>query len=313
MAAKPLVSVILPTRDRGCLVSRALDSVLAQTHDRLEILVVDDGSRDDTARVLRRFGERITVFSQRSAGPYVARNHALRHASGEYIAFIDDDDLWCPDRVESQLRLMERPEVGLVFGDALHVRAGDRVRWRTTCFLVSPPRRGRVAGDLAWANFVPTSTVLVRRSCLEDVTGFPTSHLVSADYLTWFRIALRHEFDYVPRVLAHYTVHEGSSSYDLGVALQARIELFAAERARTADPEVQRLIERVLTNLGLYLAIATVRGRAPNIEHPWSLMRTAITSASAREVVRSHVELLARRSSSAVRRTAARFVSSPAA
>ena len=279
MSGGPLVSVVMPTRDRAPWVERAVESVLAQTYPRLELIVVDDGSRDETPRVLERFGSRIAVLSQAPAGVYAARNLALRHASGELLAFIDSDDAWHPRRLASQLALMQRPEVGLVFGDAVLVspRAGALPR---TCFDVTPPRRGRVAGDFAWGNFVPTSTVLVRRSCLDQVGGFPTSHSVSADYLTWFRIALRHEFDYVDGPVADYTLNDTGISHDLGRSLLARIELFSTELRRTTDPAVRAVLERLIFNLGLHLGLAAVRGRARHVPGAWGVVgRTMMVAA----------------------------------
>jgi glycosyltransferase involved in cell wall biosynthesis len=268
MSDSPLVSVVLPTHNRARSLPRAIESVLAQTHEPLELIVVDDGSTDETAEVLERFGKRITVIKQPHAGPYAARNRALRHASGELVAFIDSDDAWHPDLLSSQLPLLRRPDVGLVFADAVQVSPAGEAGPRT-CFATTPPSRGRVAAALAWGNFVPTVTVLVRRACLEEVGGFATSHAVSADYLAWFRIATRHELDYVDRPLAYYTVHDEGISHDLGRALAARVELFSAELERTADPALVAMLRRLVFNLGLHLAGAAVRRRAQSVAHPW--------------------------------------------
>jgi glycosyltransferase involved in cell wall biosynthesis len=284
MTGAPLVSVVLPTHNRAPWLGRAIESVLGQTHEPLELIVVDDGSTDETAELLARFGGRIEVVTQPHSGAYAARNRGMRHASGELIAFIDSDDAWHPDRLSSQLALMERPEVGLVYGDALRLRPSGRsdAGGRRTCFAAVPPRRGRVADGFAWANFVPTVTVLVRRSCLEAVGGFPESHDVSADYLTWFRIAAIAEIDYVERVIADYTVHDAGISQDLGHSLEARIELFSAELERSDDPAQRAVLERLLFNLGLHLALAVVRGRAGNVTRPLGLARTAVRSAASR-------------------------------
>src|SRR5207302_331519 len=115
---EPLVSVILPTWNRDRWVGRAIESVLAQTHARLEILVIDDGSTDGTLHELRRFGSEITVLRQSHQGVYPARNRALARAAGEFVAFIDSDDDWMADRIAVQLPLLESPTTALVFGDA---------------------------------------------------------------------------------------------------------------------------------------------------------------------------------------------------
>jgi glycosyltransferase involved in cell wall biosynthesis len=274
---EPRISVILPVYNREQTVARAIRSVLTQTWTPLELIVIDDGSTDGTRDVLTSFGSQITVLEQPNAGAYAARNRGLRHAKGELIAFIDSDDAWLPDRLASQMPLMERPEVGLVFGDVVHVRP-NRARKRVTSFQVAPPRRGSVAAQFAWCNFVPTVTVLVRRSCLEEAGGFSEELPLSCDYLTWFRIALRHELDFVDRVLAEYTLSPDSISADLGRSIEARIQLFSGELGRTTDPTTRKILKRLLFNLSLSLALAALRKRAGSVARP---LRTARSTAMA--------------------------------
>jgi len=274
----PLVSVILAVHNREGSVARAIASVLAQTYRHLELIVVDDGSSDSTRVVVEGFGGPVTLITQSHTGVYAARNRGLRHARGELVAFIDSDDAWLPDKLAVQLPLMRRPEVGLVFGDAIHVTAPKEGAPRTglTSFRAAPPRRGLAADHFAWSNFVPTCTVLVRRSCLVETGGFSEASDLSADYLAWFRIALRHELDYVDRPLIEYTVHADGISFDLGRALTGRIELFSAELAQTTDLATRVLLRRLLFNLSLGLALAVPRGRAGNVSQPLRLAwRTA--------------------------------------
>src|SRR5258706_8682803 len=262
-------SVILPVYNRQYSVARAIRSVVAQTGGAVDLIVVDDGSTDGTRDVLGEFGSRITVIDQPHAGPYVARNHGLRHARGELVAFIDSDDAWLPDRLAVQLPLMRRPEVGLVFGDVVHVLPGRTAdRGRLTSFQVAPPHRGRVAAPFAWCNFVPTSAVLVRRRCLENAGGFSEAEELSSDYLMWFRIALRHELDYVDRVVAEYALSADAISRDLGRSIDARIRLFSDELAGTSDPAARTVLKRLLFNLSCSLALAAVRTLAGNRTHP---------------------------------------------
>jgi glycosyltransferase involved in cell wall biosynthesis len=265
--------VILAVRNREGSVARAIASVLAQTYRQLELIVVDDGSTDRTRTVVESFGAEVTLITQAHSGVYAARNRGLRSARGELVAFIDSDDAWLPDKLAAQVPLMRRPEVGLVFGDAVHVTAPHEGAARTglTSFRRAPPRRGRVAGHFVRYNFVPTCAVLVRRSCLEEAGGFSEASEISADYLAWFRIALRHELDYIDRPVIEYTVHADGISFDLGRALAARINLFTAELARTNDPFTRPLLRRLLFNLSLGLALAVPRGRADSVSHPLRL------------------------------------------
>jgi glycosyltransferase involved in cell wall biosynthesis len=287
-SARPLVSVVLPSRDRADTLGRAIESVLSQSYPLLELIVVDDGSRDRTPEVLERYRSSITVLRQDARGAYPARNHGVAHAKGELVAFIDSDDAWHRNRLALQVPLMERPEVGLVFGDAVRVSPGAAAGANANgrCFAVTPPRRGPVAAHFSWGNFVPTTTVLVRRACLEQVGGFPTSHAVSGDYLTWFRIALRHDLEYVDAPVADYLVHRGGISHDLGRSLEARIELFAAERAHTDDPATKALLDRIVFNLGLHLAVAAARGRARSVPAPWKLVGVALRRPAAPRAIR---------------------------
>src|SRR5438552_630371 len=149
-----LVSVILAVHNREGSVARAISSVLTQTYRSLELIVVDDGSTDCTRAVVERFGDRVTLIAQAHAGVYAARNRGLRHARGELVAFIDSDDAWLSDKLAVQIPLMRRPEVGLVFGDAVHVTAPHDGAPRTglTSFRVAPPRRGHAARHFAWCN-----------------------------------------------------------------------------------------------------------------------------------------------------------------
>jgi glycosyltransferase involved in cell wall biosynthesis len=274
----PLVSVILAVHNREGSVARAIASVLAQTYPHVELIVVDDGSTDGTRAVVEGFGGQVTLIAQAHAGVYAARNRGLRHARGELVAFIDSDDAWLSDKLAAQVPLMRRPEVGLVFGDVVHVTAPIDGAPRTglTSFRVAPPRRGRVVDHFACCNFVPTTTVLVRRSCLEGVDGFSEASQLSADYLAWFRIALRYELDYVDRTVAEYTVHAEGISFDLGRSLAARINLFSAELERTTHPQTRALLRRLLFNLSLHLAFAGLHGGARQVSHPLRLAwRTA--------------------------------------
>jgi glycosyltransferase involved in cell wall biosynthesis len=275
----PAVSVILPVYNRESTVARSIRSVLGQTWTSLELIVVDDGSTDGTRNVLDSFGSQITVIGQPHGGAYVARNRGLRHAHGELIAFIDSDDVWLPDRLASQMPLMNRAEVGLVFGDVVHVRPG-RERKRVTSFQVAPPRRGRVAAQFAWCNFVPTSAVLVRRSCLDEAGGFAENVALSCDYLMWFRIALRHELDFVDRIVAEYTLSADSISADLGRSIEARIRLFSDELAKTSDSATRKILKRLLFNQSWSLALAALRKRAGSVARPLRRARSTAMAAA---------------------------------
>jgi glycosyltransferase involved in cell wall biosynthesis len=261
MTSEPLVSVVLPAWNRADWVARAIRSVLGQTHRSVELIVVDDGSTDDTGRVAQSFGHAVTLLGQSHRGPYAARNLGVRHASGELIAFIDSDDAWYPDRLARQLALLGDPTVGLVFGDADRVdyRGGTPRRHARTAFQVTPPRRGWVTDHFAYGNFIPTSSVLVRRGCLEEAGEFCDSAQLSADYVMWFRISLRYRLEYVDGPVFEYAMHAGGISRDLLAALRSRIELFRAMLAQAPDRRARDALLHILFNLQLHLAFARLR------------------------------------------------------
>lgn len=261
--AAPLVSVIMPVRDRAGCVARAIRSVLAQSYHPIELIVIDDGSRDGTLAVVQGFGDAVRVIRQEGGGAYAARNRGLAEARGALIAFVDSDDAWHPDKLAQQVPLFTRDEIGLVFGDVRHVRlpCDDAEPVGLTSFAVAPPSRGRVAAAFAYCNFVPTSAAVVRRTCLDEIGGFASGARLSADYLAWFRIALRHQFEYVDGCVADYTVHAAGISHDLGRSLDARLRLFGDARAQTADRRVRAVLRHLLFNLALSRLIALARGR----------------------------------------------------
>lgn len=271
MTNEPLVSVILPVWNREAWVERAIDSVRGQTYQRLELIVIDDGSTDGTGRVLRALGRSLTVLSQAHRGPYAARNAGLRRATGQLVAFIDSDDAWYPRRVESQVPLLGDPEVGLVFGDATQIEYGGGARsWHPgrprpyTSFQITPPRRGWVAEHFAYGNFVPTSSVLVRRRCFEELGEFRSAPL-SADYAMWFRVALRYKLHHVDHPVFEYAVHAGGISRNLWAALRSRLELFEAMLLDAPDPRTRDTLLHILFNLRLHLLLARLRRTRPDI------------------------------------------------
>lgn len=290
----PLVSVVLPTRDRAAWLGRAIDSVLAQTYRPIELIVVDDGSTDGTAALLEGYEDRIVRLTQPQLGAYAARNLGIERARGELIAFMDSDDAWLPHRLALQVPLFARPEVGLVYGDVVLVhprRPRDPLR---TAFQITPPARGRIVEHLVWGNCIPTVAVLTRRDCLLETGGFPTSQAVSADYVTWFRIALGHEVDLVDAVVAEYTVHSEGISSGLGRALQGRIELFLAELDATADLHTRAVLRQLLVCLGTSMALAAVRGRAAGANRPWVVAARAVGAGTTSERLQFSTMLVAR-------------------
>lgn len=255
----PLVSVIMPVYNRAGWVARSVESVLAQTYRHFELLAVDDGSTDDTLRVLEGFGPRLRVLEQPHAGVEAAHNLALAHARGEFVAFIDSDDVWYEDRLSRQLSLFERAEVGVVFGNAALVdyRRTPPQRLKRTFFDGVRPSRGRVKRELALGCFIPFSSVIVRRELLAG--GFALVRR-GGDYVKWVELSARYEFDYVEEPVFEYAIHTGGLTHNLVETLEDNIEAFRQELARNTRSELDGVLRQIIFNLGLSLRIARLRG-----------------------------------------------------
>ena len=213
------VTVVLPCYNSANSLARALDSVLAQTQADLRICAVDDGSTDDTADILERYATYGLPLRQRHAGQAAARNRGIRISDSPFVAFLDADDYWLPNKLERQLAVLrQNPNVGLVCSDCATIQEG---KFAGSYFgSVTAPAAGKLFERLVRECFVFTPTVVVRRKCLDEVGLFDESLVVSEDFNLWLRIAARWEIAVVPEVLA---VREIRSQ---GLSLTTRPEIY---------------------------------------------------------------------------------------
>lgn len=202
MSKLPTVSVVIPTYNRAHFLGAAVASVRAQTYPCLEIVVVDDGSTDDTARVVAALGEGIRYVRQTNAGPGVARNTGIQAARGDFVAFLDTDDRWLPEKTALQVAVLQRESgVALVGADmaiedergTVQVASNFELRGLKGLFT---ELAGRAVPDaprrLLAINFINTSTVLARRQVLLDTRGFDPRLRYGEDLELWLRIAAQH-------------------------------------------------------------------------------------------------------------------------
>lgn len=224
----PKVSVIIPTYQSVQFVRETIDSVLAQTYRDYEVIVVDGGSTDGTRRVLNSYGNRIRVISQNGKGISNARNVGVLESKGEYITFVDSDDLWLPNKLEVQVKFMGgKPNiVGLIYSDALFFAEKNIDEPKNErAFQITKPYRGRAIKHLFMANFIPTSTVMVRKLCFEKFGLFDESLSICEDRDMWIRVAESFEIDYQDVVLAKIRLHTGSLTHDREQHLLNQIKL----------------------------------------------------------------------------------------
>lgn len=207
----PLVSVVTATYNRAKYLPGTIGSVLGQTYPHLEHHVVDDGSTDDTKEVIAPYlvDPRLKYHVQSNRGQAVARNVGLAHAKGEYLCFLDSDNLWEPDKVESQLREFEaHPEADVVYGD---IRAIDEEG--NPLDLPNMKRHsGRITELLLRDNFVTFNTAMIRRSCYEELGGLDERIRRADDYEFFLRYSTRFPFLYVPKVYVWYRIQRDQIS-----------------------------------------------------------------------------------------------------
>jgi glycosyltransferase involved in cell wall biosynthesis len=224
----PRFDVIIPAYNTAKYLPAAIESVAAQTFADWRILLVDDGSTDDTVEVvapfLDRLGSRISYIKQDNRGLPAARNTAIRASTSEFLALLDADDVWTPCRLSESLKVLEeRPQAGLAYGQVTLIDPEGR----TLRTFEGNPRHGegRIATHIYTREInLPCPTMTFRRRCIDEVGYFDETMRATEDRDLWLRIALRHEVAFVPQVLAFYRVSPNSMSADLQRMLQSQLQ-----------------------------------------------------------------------------------------
>ena len=210
-----MVSVIIPTFNRSAYVAEAVASVLAQTRTAMELIVVDDGSTDDTTAVLERFGASVRAISQVHSGVSAARNTGIRSASGEWLAFLDSDDLWKPRKLSSQLQFLSmHPELRICQTEEIWIRNGQHLN---PCKCHQKPE-GHCFERLLDRCLVSPSAVMIHRDIFEEVGLFDESLPACEDYDLWLRIGCRHPMGLVKEPLI---IKRGGHADQLSATVEA--------------------------------------------------------------------------------------------
>lgn len=204
----PFVSVIIPTFNRVALLKRTIYSVRSQTFRDFETIVVDDGSTDDTGRWLANQGD-LRVVSQENKGIATSRNNGASIAKGEWLAFLDHDDLWDPTKLRVQVQFIEKnPDVALVA--AKHVTIGKRFS--------TPSRPVWVKGDLLvkayTESFIHTSSVMIKKEVFQAIGGFSPEYKFADEFDVWLKVARDHVVAYVNQPLVFIRLYESNTSHD---------------------------------------------------------------------------------------------------
>jgi glycosyltransferase involved in cell wall biosynthesis len=242
----PSVSVIIPTYNYGSFIGEALKSVFEQTFQDFEIIVVDDGSTDKTRELVGSFGEKVRYFYQAQQGPARARNKGITESRGEFIAFLDADDVWLPTKLEKQIRLFkENPRLGMALTDNfLFDEAGIyREYVNKKGYLIT----GDVVANIFINSGVVTPTVVVRREVFDKVGLFEENLYIAEDDNMWIRIAAEYEVDIVDESLAKIRDHRGRTmrvSDKLIESVEKNIELLTTKYGSKVADKIKPLAAR---------------------------------------------------------------------
>jgi len=204
----PTVNVIIHTFNNEKFIAETVESVLRQTYNGYEIIVVDDGSEDGTRDALLPYMQEIRYHYKENGGIASAKNAGISLSNAEFIAFLDHDDLWVPDKLKIQMEhFNSNPQVGLVYAKYTSFRNDKELRTK--------PEKGYsgwIFKKLLSKSFVQTSTVMVKRECLNAVGQFDESFKLADEYDMFLRVAKRFQCGFVDKELTRYRVHDKNAS-----------------------------------------------------------------------------------------------------
>jgi glycosyltransferase involved in cell wall biosynthesis len=221
---KDLVSVIIPTYNASLYLCRSVQSALSQTYPYMEIIIVDDGSTDDTKGVIKQFENQVTYIYKENGGPASARNIGIQLSTGEYIAFLDADDYCMPDKLTEQINfLKQNPKYHMVHSNAL-INEPDKELY--PAFIDLKPLTGDIFKALFKDNQINNLTVVVKRECIEAINGLDERRELIGieDYDLWLRIALKYKIGYLDNIVGVYHIH-GNNIFNEYKAVKSQLFL----------------------------------------------------------------------------------------
>ena len=241
----PSVSVIIPAYNASRYLRETLDSVLAQTFRDYEVIVVDDGSTDETPSILKEYDGRIRILRQPNQGLAMARNSGAKAARGKWLSFLDSDDLWASSKLEVQLR----EATGCVISYTNAVLFGEHLPREILYSDVTPQHQGNVVEHLLQNNFITASSVMIRKDIFDGIGGFDPSLWALEDWELWLKVCRRNPLGYVAEPLVRYRVRRDSMTSKVRRTLPCHMAVinsfFAAEDLGRRHPRLRR---RALAN-----------------------------------------------------------------
>jgi glycosyltransferase involved in cell wall biosynthesis len=306
MTSEFAVSAVIPTYNRADYLPQAIDSVLGQTHPVREVIVVDDGSTDDTGRVVASYGNRVRYIRRENGGEAAGRNTGVQAATQEWVAFLDSDDMWLPQKIEAQAAALSAyPESGLCYCE--DGQPDSNSRFEGSPRIVPPRPKESMYRLLLDRSLVGISTVMVRRELMLAVAPFDTTLHWGVDWELLARLARITEFVEVDETLVYYRLHAGSITANLDVRVRYGVEAVrkiysdpAAARFRSRLPQkVSEIIADAGTDLYYSGAHSAARrlllqavAACPGNTHAWSYLAKTLIPASVAQFGRSRRRVL---------------------
>ena len=259
----PLISVVMPSYNSEQYIEEAIQSVLDQTYRNFELIVIDDGSQDNTTDLVGRYGNRVSLSIQPNMGPGAARNNGIRQSRGSLICFLDSDDVWVRDKLRKQLLFIKsNPHFGLICSDiATFDETGIlEPRFKARHY---PIANGYVLDQLLFSNWLQTSAVMVKKECLETYAFDEERGLFGEDWILWMQLAARYQIGFMPEPLVKYRVRP--ASFSRHAPDEQFYSLFRGiEKLRQTIPELAsrpNLIKRWLFQVCIQRAGVDIRNR----------------------------------------------------
>ena len=237
----PLVSVIIPLYNSAKYIKETIESALNQKYSEIEVIIIDDGSTDRSAEIVKGLNDRRIIYIyQQNKGVSLARNKGILASRGKYIALLDHDDLWLPEKLEKQIPILDgNPEIGLVYSDSYKINPEGGILGKL--FEEVKPCRGNVFPELFLGNFIPCLTAVVRKTVLDKVGVFNHHFSIAEEYDLFLRIARFFKVEYVDLPLAKYRVHSGNLSRNSSLLFREQFEIL--EKCLKRYPELKDILK----------------------------------------------------------------------
>ncbi|MEZ0174967.1 MAG: glycosyltransferase [Candidatus Reddybacter sp.] len=265
------ISAVIPTYNNAEYIEEAIDSILAQTHPIDEIIIIDDGSSDNTAALIKAIKQKtnkLSYIKQGNQGPSAARNQGIEIANGDWIAFLDADDRWPQDKIALQIAALQRePSLQLIAGDMAETDQQGNVEVESVLAkhqllqqfqgLAGRPLNNALT-TLVEKNFIPTGTVLVKRTALKQAGGFNPDIRFGEDLELWAKIACHHPITCLPERLMYRRQHGANATENTGPMLEDLVKVmgsirhYGAEQLKQQGTKPNTLVASALSDLGYW-------------------------------------------------------------